>query len=485
MSHKTIKSITNPKLKLEILTTEEVKKIHEATLWIIERVGVRFPSQRALDIWESHGAVVDREKKIVRAKGDLIEEALTKCPPAYSLAARDPEQDLSLDGNHVYLGTDGCGVEVIDIHTAQKRTSCLRDVQEIARVADATPEVAFHWVAVSAQDMPVEARGLYEIKAVCENSTKHVQTESIYNVHEAKAAMEMAALLAGGRDKLRERPVLSVMQCTAPPLGHDGGSLDAALIAAEHGVPTGFMTMASCLTTGPVTMAGTLAVGNAEVIAATALLQLAYPGAPVFYAAAQTASDLRTGAYTGGGPEDFLFGAATNALADFYNIPLSMGSFATGAKEPNWQAGVEGSLSTFMASVVMSDMLLGCGFLHGSRIWSYAEMMMDCEIFSIIHKMMQGIEVNEETLALETIANVGPGGHFLAQKHTKKHMRELFVPQFMDRRPYSEWEAKKDDARDWAVAKARKILAEHQPDPLDPQISAEMDRIIKSVEKSN
>ena len=480
---KKIKSISNPKLKLEVLTTEEVKKIHEATLWIIENVGVRFPSKRALEIWEANGARVDREKKIVRAKGDLIEEALKKCPPGYPLAARDPQQDLSLDGNHVYLGTDGCGVEVIDIHTGQKRTSGLSDVQDIARVADATEEVAFHWVAVSAQDAPAEARGLHEIKAVWENSTKHVQTESIYSTHEAKAAMEMAALIAGGKDKLRERPVLSMMQCTAPPLGHDGGSLDAALIAAEHGIPTGFMTMAACLTTGPATMAGNLAVGNAEVIAATALLQLAYPGAPVFYAAAQTASDLRTGAYTGGGPEDFLFGAATNVLSDFYNIPLSMGSFATGAKEPNWQAGIEGSLSTFMASIVMSDMLLGCGFLHGSRIWSYAEMMMDCEIFSIIHKMMQGIVVDEEALALEAIANVGPGGHYLAQKHTRKHMRDLFLPQFMDRRPYGEWETKKDDARDWATAKARKILMEHQPEPLDPKISAEMEKIIELVEK--
>ena len=481
---KRIKSISDPKLKLEILTTEEVKKIHAATLWIIEHVGIRFPSKRALDIWEANGAAVDREKKIVRVKGDVIEEALAKCPPAYPLAARDPEQDLPLDGNHVYLGTDGCGVEVIDVHTGEKRTSCLNDVREIARVADATEEVAFHWVAVSAQDAPVEARGLHEIKAVWENSTKHVQTESIYNVHEAEAAMEMAALLVGGKDKLRERPVLSLMQCTAPPLGHDGGSLDAALIAAEHGIPTGFMTMASCLTTGPVTLAGNLAVGNAEVIAATALLQLAYPGAPVFYAAAQTASDLRLGCYTGGGPEDYLFGAATNVLADFYNIPLSMGSFATGAKEPNWQAGIDGSLSTLMASVVMSDMLLGCGFLHGSRIWSYAEMMMDCEIFSIIQKMLQGIEVNEETLALETIANVGPGGHYLAQKHTRKHMRDLFLPQFMDRRPYSEWEEKKDNARDWAVNKARKILTEHCPEGLDPTLSLEMAKIIRSVEKN-
>ncbi len=481
---KNIKTISDPRIKLEVLTKEDVKKIHETTLRIIEHVGVRFPSKRALEIWAAHGAAVDYERKIVKVKPHVVEEALKKAPPSYILGARDPQQNLPLDGNHVCLGTDGCGVEIIDIETGVKRTSVLQDVRDIARVADATPEIAFHWVALSAQDTPVESRGLHEIKAVWENSTKHVQTESIYNVEEAKAAIEMAAILAGGKEELRKRPVLSLMQCTAPPLGHDGGSLDAALLAAEAGIPTGFMTMSACLTTGPATMAGTLAVGNAEVVAATALLQLAHPGAPVFYAAAQTASDLRTGAYTGGGPEDFLFGAATNALADFYNIPLSMGAFATGAKEPNWQAGLEGAMSSFMASAVMSDMLLGAGFLHGSRIWSYAEMMMDCEIFSIMEKVIRGIEVNDETLAFEAIANVGPGGHFLAQKHTKKHMRALFVPQFLDRRPYSEWETKKDNAPDWALAKARKILKEHQPEPLDEKIRAEMEKIIASVEKS-
>ena len=480
---KTIKSITNPKLRLEILTPQEVKKIHDATLWIIEKVGVRFPSEKALEIWTAHGAEVDREKMVVRARPELIETALKTCPPVYPLAARDPQQDLPLDGNHVFVGTDGCGVEVIDIKTGVRRTSCLQDVQDISRIADATEEVAFHWVPVSAQDMPPETRGLHEIKAIWENSTKHVQTESIYNEREARAAIEMAALIAGGKDKLRQRPVLSLMQCSAPPLGHDGGSLDAALVAAEYGLPTGFMTMAANLTTGPATLAGNLAVGNAEVISGTALIQLAYPGAPVFYAAAQTASDLRTGAYTGGGPEDFLYGAATNVLSDFYDIPLSMGSFATGAKEPNWQAGIENSLSTFMASVVMSDMLLGVGFLHGSRIWSFAEMMMDCEIFSIIRKTMEGIVVDDETLALDTIAAVGPGGNFLSQKHTLKHMRELFLPQFMDRRPFNEWEAKRDDARDWALAKARKTLETHQPDPLDEKIRTEMAKIISSLEK--
>jgi len=476
-----IKSITNPKLRLEILSSDEIRRIHEATLWIIENVGVRFPSERALGIWSEAGAAVDRERMIVKAAPGLIESALRHCPSTYPLAARDPSQDLLLDGNHVYLGTDGCGVEVIDIATRQKRTSRLQDVRDIARIGDATGEIAFHWVPVAAQDTPVETRGLHEVKAIWENSTKHVQTESIYTVHEARAAIEMAAMIAGGYEQLRKRPVLSLMQCTASPLGHDGGSVDAALMAAEAGIPTGFMTMVACLTTGPATLAGSLAVGNAEVIAGTALLQLASPGAPVFYAAAQTASDLRTGAYTGGGPEDFLFGGATNALADFYGIPLSMGSFATGAKEPNWQAGLENGLSTLMASIVMSDMLLGAGFLHGSRVWSYAEMMMDCEIFAMMRKMLEGIPVNDETLALDTIAAVGPRGNFLTQKHTRRHMHDLFNPEFMDRRPYSEWEAKGDDARDWAQAKARKILAEHRPEPLPPGMSEEFDQVIQSV----
>jgi trimethylamine--corrinoid protein Co-methyltransferase len=418
---------------------------------------------------------------VVKAPGHLIEEAIDLAPSRYTLAARDGAQDLPLDGNHVYLGTDGCGIHVIDLDTGELRRSHLADVADIARVADYLPEIAFHWVAVSAQDCPPETRGLHELLAVWQNTTKHVQTESIYSSHEARAGVEMAALIAGGRDRLRKRPLLSIMECTLAPLGHDSGSLEAALIGAEAGLPVGFMTMASCASTGPATMAGTLVVGNAEVISGLALIELAHPGTPIFYAAAQTAMDLRTGAYTGGGPEDFLFGAATNALADFYDVPLSMGSFATGAKEPDWQAGIENSLSTLMASLAMSDMLLGVGLLDGSRIWSYEQMLMDCEIFSIVQKMMEGIPINDETLALDAIHRVGPGGHFLTQDHTREHMRDLWLHSLMDRRPYSEWAAKGDGARDWACAEARRILHTHHPTPLDPQLEEELKQVIATV----
>ena len=476
-----IKSISNPRLSLNILSPEDVDKIHRASLRVIESVGVRFPSPRALDIWRSHGAEVDPGSMVVRASGRLIEEALQMAPPVYTLAARNPALDLPLDGNHVYVGTDGCGVEVIDIRTGERRRSVLQDVEDIARVADYLDEVAFHWVPVSAQDCPPESRGLYELLGIWKNSTKHVQTESIYSGREARGAAEMAALLAGGKEALRRRPLLSIMECTISPLAHDGGSLDAALVGAEFGLPVGFMSMASGASSAPATLAGNLVVANAEVLSGLALVELAYPGAPVFYAAAQTVMDLRTGAYTGGGPEDFLFGAATNRLADFYHVPLSMGSFATGAKEPNWQAGLENSLSTFMSSAAMADMLLGVGLLSGSTVWSFAQMIMDCEIFGIIAKMMEGIAVNEETLAVEAIREVGPGGTFLTHGHTIKHMRELWLNSFLDRRPFSVWERKRDGAPDWALDKAKSILETHRPAPLNPELEQELRRIIASI----
>jgi trimethylamine--corrinoid protein Co-methyltransferase len=466
--------------RLEILSPDEIRRVHEATLEIIERVGVRFPSEQALDIWAAHGATVDRETSVVRIPADVIDTALRTAPPVYPLAARDPARDLSLDGKHVYLGTDGCGIEVLDPWSLEVRRSALSDVADIARVADALDAIAFHWVAVSAQDRPPETRGLEELLAVWRSSTKHVQSESIVTPGETETAVRMAAAIVGGRDALRERPVLSLMQCTISPLAHDGGAIEAALVSAEAGVPVGFMTMASCAFSGPATVGGSLVVGNAEVISALALMQLAHPGSPVYYAAAQTAMDLRSGAYTGGGPEDFLFGAVTNQLADFYDVPLSMGAYATGAKRSDWQAGLENGLSAFMASVVGSDMLLGAGLLHGSRIWSYEQLVLDTEIDGIVKAMLRGVPVDDASLALDVIAQVGPGGEYLTAPHTRATMRDLWQARYLDRRPYSQWEADPDKPHHDALEHARNLLRDHQPERLDPALDAELVRMVST-----
>jgi trimethylamine---corrinoid protein Co-methyltransferase len=211
-----------------------------------------------------------------------------------------------------------------------------------------------------------------------------------------------------------------------------------------------------------------------------ALTQLAYPGSPVYYAAAQTAMDLRSGAYTGGGPEDFLFGGATNQLSDFYNVPLSMGAYATGAKRSDWQAGLENALSAFMASAVGSDMLLGVGLLHGSRIWSYEQMLLDTEIAQIVAAMLRGIPLDDEALALDVIREVGPGGEYLTSPHTRTHMRNLWQPRYLDRRPYGQWEADPDALHRAALERARTLLRDHEPPRLDPTLDAELARMVEA-----
>jgi len=474
-------------LRLQVLSPDDVRQIHQATLELIESMGVRFPSQRALDILAEHGATVDREKQIARIPGHVVEAAMRQAPAEYALCARsaqeNPALDLPLDGQHAYLAVDGTGIEVLDPYTGQKRVSTKADVADAMRVADYMEEIALIWPPVSAQDCPKETRGLHELEAVWNNYAKHAQTETLVTAHEMKAAIAMAAAIVGGRDELRRRPILSIMQCTISPLAHDGGSLEAALVAAEAGLPAAFMTMASCGFSGPAALAGNLTVGNAEVISGLAMLQMAYPGCPVYYAAAQTAMDPRSGAYTGGGPEDYLFGAATNHLADFYNIPLSMGAFATGAKQPDWQAAFDNVFAGFMPVLTGADLLQGAGMLYGSRIFSYEQLLLDCEIYSAMRRVAGGIPVNQETLALDVIKDVGVGGNFLAHKHTRAHIRDVWQPRFVDRRPYSAWEADGKGAREWANEKARWILENHQPVPLDAQLSAELSRIIAALER--
>jgi len=470
-------------LHLQVLGDDDVRRIHHASLELIQGVGVRFPSPHALDILHAHGASIDPERQIARIPGHVVESALGHAAAGLTLCARDdPALDLPLDGQHAYLAVDGTGIEVLDAYTGEKRVSTKQDVADAMRVADYMEEIALVWPPVSAQDCPAETRGLHELDAIWNNYAKHAQTETLVTAHEMQAAVEMAAAIAGGRDELRRRPVLSIMQCTISPLAQDGGSLDAALVAAEAGLPVAFMTMASCGFSGPAALAGNLAVGNAEVISALALLQMAYPGCPVYYAAAQTAMDPRTGAYTGGGPEDYLFGAATNQLADFYHIPLSMGAFATGAKQPDWQAAFDNVFAGLLPALSGADLLQGAGMLYGSRIFSYEQLLLDCEIYSAIRAVAGGIRVDEEALALDVVRQAGVGGNFLAHRHTRQHIRDLWQPRFIDRRPYSAWEADRQGPRDWANAKARWILENHRPAPLDPRLSAELTRIIAAVE---
>ena len=278
-----------------------------------------------------------------------------------------------LDGANAYLSNDGCGVTVIDPFSGELRPSTKADVAASARFVDAVPQVGFYWgPVVTAEDVPLATRPLHELEAVFAGTSKHFQAVDVVGERMTRLAVEMARVVAGGSEELRRRPLMSLIACPVDPLGNDAVSLEAALVAADAGVPVGFLSLTLACATAPATMAGNLAVNLAAVLAGTVLVQLACPGAPVFLAGAPSVMDLRTGGYTGGSPEDYLLAAAATQMAHHYGLAMAMGTQATGAKEPGWQAAVDDALSTLASTAAGAELMNGCGLLDGSKTLSYA-----------------------------------------------------------------------------------------------------------------
>jgi trimethylamine--corrinoid protein Co-methyltransferase len=282
--------------RMQFLRDEELDRLQAATLEILDRVGVKFPSTMALDVLEAHGATVDRETQVVRMTPELVLAALASAPRTFTLAARNPAYDLHLGDGASYFTTDGCGVETIDFDTRERRASCKADVGEMARICDWLPSIGFYWPMVSAQDHGRTAP-LHELDASFANTVKHVQSETVMGAREARYAVEMTTVIAGSREALRARPVVSDVICTIAPLVQDHAGIEAALVLAEAGIPVGFLAMPTLGTTAPATLAGALAMGDAEIISAVILLQLAHPGAPVFHSLMQAWADPRSAAY--------------------------------------------------------------------------------------------------------------------------------------------------------------------------------------------
>jgi trimethylamine--corrinoid protein Co-methyltransferase len=219
-------------------------------------------------------------------------------------------------------------------------------------------------------------------------------------------------------------------------------------------------------------------VQNAEALSGVVLLELAFPGCPAFFSGAPSAMDLKTGSYTAG-PEDYLLAAGATQLAHFYGVPMAMGTMATSAKEPDWQAAVDDSLSTFASVMTCADMMNGCGLLNGSKILSYPHLIMETEIYGIVQKVAGGVVVDDDTLAVDLIGKVGPNGTYLAEKHTRRHMTDIWRPTIWDRTPYDVWlSGGKKGALDSATEIADDILANYRSAPLPDDVVAELASIV-------
>jgi trimethylamine--corrinoid protein Co-methyltransferase len=468
-----------PGYHLRFLSDEQLAQFRSATLDILETSGVHCPSARALQIYAEHGARVDFAGQIVRLPPGLVLEAMSHAPRFYTMGARQPDFDLKLDGSRMFCATDGCGVETIDFDTRQRRPSRLDDVEKMARLADYLPSVGFYWPMVSAQDHP-EIAPLYEIEASFENTVKHVQTETVMDGRMARYAVEMAAVVAGDEEALRQRPPLSSLVCTIAPLAQDPGGMEAALVFAAAGIPVGFMSMANAGSTAPATIAGTLACADAEIVAALVLVQLAYPGAPTFYSMMPGVMHPRTGAYLGTCWEIDPAYPAGVELAHMWGVPALAAMFGPDAPAPGWQSAAEVAASLLLDALCGAETGSGMGLLDGCTLLYPEELFLAADIYHRVRILAAGIDASPEALALDVIQEIGPRGHFLRHRHTRQHLHSLRFSELTSQP--GDGGAFRDPV-ECAKDKVKWILENHHPLPLEAAQQAELKRILEAAER--
>jgi trimethylamine--corrinoid protein Co-methyltransferase len=470
-----------PKLRLDVLSSVQVAEIRAATLHILETVGVHFPSEKALNIFAGHGAQVDAQSQVVRLSPELVLEAMSHAPRTYLLSGRAEGTDLLLDGKSSYFSTDGSGTKTIDLESGRLRSSQKDDVGMMARVADYLSSISFYWPIVSAQDYG-QLAALHELEASFNNTVKHIQSATIIGENIARHCLRMAEVIAGGSAEMRAHPPLSSLVCTIAPLSQDKEGIEGALVFAEAGVPIGFMAMPNIGSTSPATMGGALVIGNAEVVSAMVLMQLAAPGSPVFHSLLASVMDPRSGNYIASLSEKYLCNAAAVQLAHDWGVPALAGAFSVDCPDPaSWQLGRDSVYTSMLTPLAGADMVEGLGLLQAATVLLPEQVIYDDEIYHTQRTLLQGIDTSADKLALDVIKTVGPGGHFLGQKHTSRTIRDIWLPELTQPAPRRD-DQPLLDIRYRARESFEKILREHQPVALSDDIQVELQNIIKAAE---
>jgi trimethylamine--corrinoid protein Co-methyltransferase len=471
----------NTNIHLQVLNPEQLEQIRAATLYVLEKVGVRFPSKKALEIFVEHGAEVDQETMVVRMPPEFVLTAINKAPRSFTLSGREPDTDLHVGNGYSYFATDGCGIETMDFETGERRDSCKADVADMARIADYLTSIAFYWPMVSAQDFGKLAP-LHELDAAYNNLVKHVQTETVMGENLAKYALEIALVISGDGKNLRAKPPLSSLICTIAPLNQDKEGIEAAMVFAKAGIPVGFMGMPTMGSTAPAVPGGALTIGNAEAVSAMVLMQLIAPGAPVFQSLLVSGMDPQSAEYLVTLPEKYLCNAAAVQMAHDWGVPALGGTFGLNHAEPaTWQLGRDSVYTALMCALAGTDITIGLGMLEASTLLVPEQIIFDDEIYHNHRILTRGLDTEKDGIALDIIENIGPGGHFLSQKHTRSHMRDIWIPDLTHPR-MSPGKSTNGDIRKRARAKFDRILAEHEPKPLEEAAQHEIDAILKRAE---
>ena len=469
--------------QMRFLSRDEEEMMHGQSVRCLDELGVLIRSTQVLKVLENAGARVDYDRLIAHIPEDMVSQAIKKAPSEFTLCARDPKYDMKVPVDGVpYAGTTGLANYMTDLETGERRNAAKSDLGDFARLADAIDAVDFFFMAVIPMDVLDRSHTAHQLWTSFQHTAKHVQQVEVTNAEDAKIQIDLAVLIAGGKDELSKRPLFSVISSPVSPLSFEKGAAEAQMELSRAGIPIVSMTMPMSGLTAPVTVAGTMNVVNVENLASLVISQTANEGAPFVYSSAGTPADMRSGSVPSGPAELPSITAGLGQLARRYGLPYMSGGWGLcNGTRP----GITMALSEILSygSELFSSVDLTCGFgsLDGAKGASLEQLVIDAFTWKNIRPSLRRMEVDEQSIAFDVLRDVGQGGTFLAHPHTLRNFRESIYDR--DCRILG-WEATLSsgmvpDAR----AVARQLISEHRVAGLEKTVLEKGDSIIRSYEK--
>jgi trimethylamine--corrinoid protein Co-methyltransferase len=450
------------------LTPDDVKQIDDTAHRILEDVGTHICDGAFLDELKMAGATVDYDNERVRFRTDWLVEVLSRAPSHFTLHSRDGQNDLFLGEGKVYFTNGGRVFRLYDAEADDYRLTLLRDVAQTAKLVDHLKHLDFYIIACQAHDLAPENYHLNDFYHALNGTTKHVMG-GCDNLEGVRQMWELASFIAGGEDKIKEKPFVSIITNPISPLTIEPNTLNILAFCGKHGVPVTCAPAPIAGATSPATLAGTLAQMHAESLAGVAIAQVLVPGAKVLYGAVPAIIDLRNMEFAIGSVEMGMMNAAAVQLAKLYRLPVYASGGVTEAKRPDIQAGCEKTLTILLAGMAAADCVhLAAGMLDSGNAISYEQFIIDNEVIGMLKRVLAGISVSQSTLGLDVIKKVGPGGNYVTEDHTIEHMlNEFFYPNPSVRLNYDIWqEAGQPDMLSSARVQVQQILQDDKGDLL-------------------
>ncbi len=478
-------SVSSPGLsraRLCTITENEIEHIHDGALQSLARTGIAIHDEAVLTLLDEAGCRVDHETRHVCIQAPVVENAVATAPPTVGLYNRLGKQVMALGTGPFHARTSSGATGILDLDSGRRRRPNCQDAANVVRLADALPHVhGVSTMAVQPADIPVTAVDVRTVRLALANTVKPLGYVCL-NERLIEPVLAMSAVVAGGEDALRERPFITALAESTSPLQLVSSQLAVLKAFASRGLPLTLHAHPMAGFTAPVTLAGELVITHAEVLALVTIAQLIRPGTPVVYGMSSSVPDMRSGSNLSGAVEIGLMGAAVARLSRRCGLPCVMSS-GTDAHVPGAQAMLE-RLMTLLPPALAGIDLVNLTTMDTKMSFSLEQLVIDEAILSVIERYLRGITVDDETLALDLIHEIGPGGAFTTTAHTIRHFRdELLIPDLIGRESRESWQAAgAPDVRTRAQEKARRILAEHRPLPLADSIAVQLDEIVKETE---